>query len=210
MAAPDEFSIEIQGRGGHGSLPQQTVDPIWIGAQIINALKTITSSLINPMEHGVVSVGIFKSGDAFNIIPDTALIKGTVRTFDDELRHAIHEHIRRMSNGIANTMGAQCKVDIIKGYPPVINNPEVASVVAEASQEALGEDGLFNMPPVLGAEDFSHYLEKTKGAFFFLGIGNEAAGSVYPHHHPRFDLDEEMLPKGVEIMLRSIWKLGKQ
>ena len=210
MAAPDEFSIEIQGRGGHGSLPHQTVDPIWIGAQIINALKTITSSLVNPMEHGVVSVGIFKSGDAFNIIPNTALIKGTVRTFDDAVRNAIHDHIRKMSSGIANAMGAQCKVDIIKGYPPVINNPEVASVVAQASKEALGEDGLFNMPPVLGAEDFSHYLEKTKGAFFFLGIGNEAAGSVYPHHHPRFDLDEEMLPKGVEIMLRSIWKLGKQ
>ena len=210
MAAPDEFSIEIQGRGGHGSLPHQTVDPIWIGAQIINALKTITSSLVNPMEHGVVSVGIFKSGDAFNIIPDTALIKGTVRTFDDAVRNAIHDHIRKMSSGIANAMGAQCKVDIIKGYPPVINNPEVASVVAQASQEALGEEGLFDMPPVLGAEDFSHYLEKTKGAFFFLGIGNEAAGSIYPHHHPRFELDEEVLPKGVEIMLRAIWKLGKK
>lgn len=207
MAAPDEFILLVQGRGGHGSMPHQTVDPIWTGAQIVNALKSITASLVNPAAQSVVSVGLFKAGEVFNVIPDTALIKGTVRTFDEGLRTEIHGHIERICRGICQTMGAGCQLEIIKGFAPVINDAVVAEVVAEAVEQALGETGLYDMQPVMGGEDFSCYLEHIPGAFFFLGIGNEQSDIVYPHHHPRFDVDETILSKGAEIMLRAAWRL---
>ncbi|EGO65374.1 M20 metallopeptidase family protein [Acetonema longum] len=208
MASPDAFTLTIQGRGGHGSMPHQTVDPIFIGAQIVVALKTITGCNMDPMEPAVLSLGMFKSGEAFNVIPDVAVIKGSVRTFQEATRQRIFERIHQICQGICQASGAQYKLDAIFGYPPVINHPAISKVIAQAGEQALGRDGVIEIVPVLGGEDFSFYLGKAPGAFMFVGAGNPEKGIVYPQHHPKFDIDETALPGGVEVLLRATLTLG--
>lgn len=210
MAAPDEFTITVQGRGGHGSMPEQTVDPILTGAQIVLALNTIVSRNIDPREPVVLSLGVFQSGDVFNVIPDTALIKGTVRSFDKELRLSIFARIEQIAQGICATTGATYSFDKYLGYPPVINNADVAQVLAEAGREALGEQGVLEVSPFMGGEDFSYYLEKVPGAFMFIGDSNVEKGINYPQHHPKYDIDEDALANGMETMTRAALKLLKK
>ncbi|EAX47675.1 amidohydrolase [Thermosinus carboxydivorans Nor1] len=207
MASPDEFSITVQGRGGHGSMPQQTVDPILVGAQIVLALNTIVSRNVDPMENAVVSLGVFKAGDIFNVIPDTAVLHGTVRTFEQEVRLKIFERIEQIVKNICEAAGASYKLDKFFGYPPVFNNPAVSKVIAAAGCEVLGPDGVVEIKPVMGGEDFSYYLQKVPGAFVYVGAGNAEKGIIYPHHHPKFDIDESALAYGVEIMARAALKL---
>lgn len=210
MAAPDEFTIIVQGRGGHGSMPEQTVDPILTGAQIVLALNTIVSRNIDPREPVVLSLGMFQSGDVFNVIPDTALLRGTVRSFDKELRLSIFARIEQIVQGICASTGATYSFDKYLGYPPVINNAAVARVLAEAGREALGEQGVLEVLPFMGAEDFSYYLEKVPGAFMFIGDSNVEKGINYPQHHPKYDIDEDALANGMETMIRAALKLLKK
>jgi amidohydrolase len=209
MAAPDEFTITVKGSGGHGSMPQQTIDPIVVGAQIVLLLRAITASAIDPRESAVLTVGVFKAGEVFNIIPDTATIKGTVRSFDENVRTKIHQQIDQICRGCCQTMGADYALELTLGFPAVINNPEISRLLAEASQEVLGADSVEEMQPTLVAEDFSFYLQKVPGAYFFLGAGNEKKGVVFPHHHPKFDIDELCLQNGIGVMAAAILKLMK-
>lgn len=207
MASPDEFKLTIQGRGGHGSMPHQTVDALLVGAQIAVALQTIVSRSIDPLEQAVVSLGVFQSGDTFNIIPDSAVLKGTVRTFDAGVRDTVFTRIEQIAAGICQAAGATYQLDRIYGFPPVINHPEVAAVIQAAGRDALGSDNVLDIPPVMGGEDFSHYLQHVPGAFYFVGIGNPEKGITYPHHHPKFDMDEAGLSCGIEVMARTALKL---
>lgn len=209
MAAPDEFTITVQGRGGHGSMPHQTVDPILTGAQIVLALNTVVSRNVDPREPVVLSLGVFQAGDVFNVIPDTAVIKGTVRSFDQELRLSIFNRIQQIAKGICDATGATFTFDKYLGYPPVINHPEVAKVLAAAGREALGEQAVVEVAPFMGGEDFSYYLEKVPGAFMFVGVANPDKGIVYPQHHPKYDIDENALAYGMETMVRAALKLLK-
>ncbi|MDR1702033.1 MAG: amidohydrolase [Sporomusaceae bacterium] len=207
MAAPDEFAITIKGRGGHGSMPQQTIDPIVVGAQIILLLRAITASAIDPRESAVLTVGMFKAGEVFNIIPDTAVIKGTVRSFAEDVRTKIHQQIDQICRGCCQTMGADYELKTTLGFPPVINDPAISRLLAAASQEILGADSVEEIQPTLVAEDFSYYLEKVPGAYFFLGAGNKQEGIVFPHHHPKFDIDEGCLQNGIGVMAAAILKI---
>ncbi|HMM21068.1 MAG TPA: amidohydrolase [Selenomonadales bacterium] len=207
MAAPDEFSIVVTGKGGHGSMPHQTVDSLLVGAQLAVALNTIVSRSVDPLANAVLSLGVFRSGDVFNVIPDRAELSGTVRTFEEEVRESIFARIEQTAKGICQAAGASCELHRIVGYPPVINHPEVSRVVAEAGRAALGPGGVVEITPVMGAEDFSYYLQQVPGAFFFIGAGNEAAGAVYPHHHPKFDIDEKALGYGMEVLVRAALRL---
>lgn len=207
MAAPDEFTITVKGRGGHGSMPHQTVDSLLVGAQIAVALNTIVGRSVDPLEPAVLSLGMFKAGDVFNVIPDTAVMKGTVRSFERDVREKIFRRIEQVVKGICDAAGAGCEIDAALGHPPVINNPAIAAVVAEAGRETLGADGVVENRPVMSGEDFSFYQEKVPGAFVFIGAGNPTKGIVYPHHHPKFDIDEAALGYGVEVMARAALKL---
>lgn len=207
MAAPDQFTITIQGRGGHGSMPHQTIDPLFVGAQIVVALKTVNGCSMDPLEPAVLSLGSFKAGEVFNVIPDTAIIQGTVRTFGESVRQHIFGRIDAIAKGICAASGATYTLDPVFGYPPVINDPAISRVIAQAGAEVLGEDRVIEIKPVLGGEDFSHYQLKAPGAFVFIGIGNPEKGIIYPHHHPKFDMDETALAHGVAIMVRSALKL---
>lgn len=210
MAAPDEFTITVQGKGGHGSMPQQTVDPILTAAQIVVALNTIISRNVDPLENAVVSVGLFKAGEAFNVIPDTAVLRGTVRSFDHGLRLQIFERIERLAGGISQAAGASCIVDKKFGFPPLINHPQIVETVVTAAREVLDDDRIIKIKPVMAGEDFSCYLQKIPGMMIFVGSGNAAKEIIYPQHHPKFDIDEDALPVGMEIMLRAALKLLNQ
>ena len=207
MASADEFTITIQGRGGHGSMPQQTIDPILLGAQLVLALRTLTGAYIDTKELVVLTIGMFKAGDVFNIIPDTAVIKGTVRSFDMNVKKAVFERIEAACKGICAMAGATYDLNSFLGYPPVVNNSDVAAVVASAAEEAAGSAGVRSLNPIMVAEDFSYYQGIAPGAFFLVGAGNPEKGIVYPHHHPRFDIDEDALSFGMETMTRTALKL---
>ena len=207
MAAPDQFTITIQGKGGHGSMPQGTVCALSTGAEVVSMLNTIIGRNVNPLESAVLSLGSFKSGEVFNIIPDTAEIKGTVRTFDDAVRKTVWERLDTVCTGVCSAMGATYTIDKVFGYPAVLNNPDIAAVVAEAGYETVGKEAVVEIGPSMGGEDFSYFMLKAPGMFLLLGGGNPATDAVYPHHHPKFDIDDSILPIGVETFVRATFKL---
>jgi amidohydrolase len=201
MAAADRFQIVIHGKGGHGAKPHDTIDPIVIGAQIVTALQTLVAREIDPTEEAVVTVGTFLAGKAFNVIPDTAEMGGTVRTFNARNRDRLERRIGELATGIAAAMGGTVEYVYTRGYPATVNNPEMTALVREELAKVVGADGLREAPLMMGAEDFSYFLEAVPGAFWFVGSQNPERGLVWGHHHPRFDIDEASMAIGLETMV---------
>jgi len=204
MAAADRFTIAIQGKGGHGAYPSECVDPIVAGAQIVVALQEIVAREVDPMKSAVLSTCVFKSGDAFNVIPDTAQLGGTVRTFDPEVRDLMEQRIREVATGIGEALRVQVEVEYDRGYPATVNDPEMTQLVLEAATEIVGVENVRKLEPKMGAEDFSYFLEQRPGSYFFVGSKNEERGLVWGHHHPRFDIDEESLASGLATMATTV------
>lgn len=210
MAEPDAFTITVQGKGGHGSMPHQTIDPIFVGSHIVVALKSVIGCSVDPLEPAALSLGMFKAGDVYNVIPDKAVLLGTVRTFDATVRDSMFRRIDEICAGICASFGAGYTLEPVFGYPALINHPPVSALLADVAVEVLGDSGLHDFQPVMGGEDFSYYLQHTPGAFFFLGVGNAEKGILYPQHHPRFDIDESVLLPGVEILTRAALRLARE
>lgn len=206
MAAVDEFALTVQGVGGHGALPQQTVDAVVVAAQIVTALQTVVSRNVSPLDSAVVTVGSFNAGTAFNIIAGSAQLRGTVRTFNLETHQQIPAMIERVIRGTCEAMGATYKLDYIRQTSPLVNASEVCEMVAECAAEVVGAENVIRDESVrtMGGEDMAYFLERVPGCYFFLGTRNEKRGFVHPHHSPRFDIDESALPLGVEIVTRVI------
>ncbi len=202
MAAVDEFELTVHGRGGHGAMPQQTVDTIVTAAQIVIALQTVVSRNISPLDPAVVTVGKFFAGSAFNVIADTATLRGTVRTFNRETHATIPEMIERVIRGVCASMGATYEFDYIRHTLPLVNNQEMCSLVADCAAEVVGPDNIVIDERTMGGEDMCYFLERVPGCYFFLGTRNDERGLVHPHHSARFDIDESALELGVEIMTR--------
>ena len=209
-AAADSFKITVQGKGGHGASPHQAVDPIIIATNIISTLQTIVSRGVDPMEQTVVSVCNIHSGFADNVIPDTCELGGTVRTFDPELRDFAQERLTKIATSVAESMGGKATVDYHRGYPATINNEEMAKFVREAAAEAIGDENSVEDVSGMGAEDFSYFLNERPGAFWMVGSRNEEKGIVWPHHHPRFDVDEESMAVGIKTMANVAMKYLNQ
>ncbi len=207
MASPDEFTITVKGKGGHGSMPQSTVCALSVGAQIVCEMNTIVGRSIDPLDSAVVSPGMFRSGEVFNVTPDVAVIRGTIRSFNEKVRLKVWNRLEEICAGICQAAGATCTVEKTLGHPPVINDPKIAAVVAKAADKSLGGTYVHEIPPVMAGEDFSYFLQQTSGMFLFLGVGNPEKGAGFPQHHPRFDIDESVLIKGVEIIVRSVFEL---
>jgi amidohydrolase len=201
MAAADRFTIHIRGKGGHGAKPQDCVDPVVIGAQIVSALQTLVARVIDPTEEAVVSVCVFKAGDAFNVIPDVADLGGTVRTFNPSNRDLLERRIGELATGIAAAMGAEVDYEYLRGYPATVNDPAMAELVREEAAKVVGDEGVREAALMMGAEDFSYFLEEVPGAYWFVGSQNPERGIVWGHHHPRFDLDEAAMAIGMESMV---------
>ncbi|MEJ7762027.1 MAG: amidohydrolase [Thermomicrobiales bacterium] len=203
MAASDRFEIRIQGKGGHGARPQATVDPIAVGAQIVVALQTVVSRETDPTVPAVVTVGAFLAGQAFNVIPDTATLRGTVRSFDNDERQRLAERIEAVAKGIGSAMRAEVEVEYSFGYPPTVNDAAMTDIVRRAAAGVVGAENLIEEDLHMGAEDMSYFLEAVPGSFFFVGSKNDEKGLVWGHHHPRFDIDEAALSTGMATMVES-------
>ena len=206
MVGVDGFTITIYGKGGHGAHPELTVDPIVAGATIVNALLTLVSREKSPVVPQVVSIGSFRGGEAANVIPDTVVLKGTIRSASKAQGSAVKERLDKLVRGVADSMGARAEVEFGGSAPPLINDPEVAGVVREAAIEAFGSDRVVDGPLKSVSEDFGDFLDPVPGCFFFIGSRNPERGLIYGHHHPKFDIDEEAMATGIEAMSRAALK----
>ncbi|HWV24514.1 MAG TPA: amidohydrolase [Thermomicrobiales bacterium] len=204
MAAADGFEIIVHGKGGHGAYPHECVDPVVVGAQIVVALQTLVSRNVDPMDSAVVSTCVFQSGDAFNVIPDTARLAGTVRTFQPETRDLLEKRINEVASGVAKALGAEAEVTYTRGYPATVNDEAMTQLAREAAISVVGEENVVELQPKMGAEDFSYFLEQKPGSYFFVGSNNPEKGLVWGHHHPKFDIDEESLGAGLATMATSV------
>ncbi len=193
MAAADEFLLEIIGKGGHGGLPHETIDSLMVGSHLVVNLQSIVSRSLNPVEPSVISVGSFHAGSGFNVIAEKAILNGTVRTFEHSLRMLAQERVTRVTADTCSMFGADYKLDYKLGYPPVVNHKAETEWVMETAAQLFGADQVKESPLIMAGEDFSFYLEKVPGCFFFVGAGNKEAGITAPHHHPRFDIDESAI-----------------
>lgn len=210
MAATELFKITVQGKGGHGALPHQTVDSIVVGAQIVGALQTIVARNIDPTQSAVVSVGSFHSGGAPNVIADIAELSGTVRYFDRRYSDFFAARIEQIVAGICQSHGATYQLDYQALYPPVINDSAMAELVKSAALSVVETPaGIVPDCHTMGGEDMAFFLQEVPGCYFFLGSANIEKSLAYPHHHPRFDFDETALGMGVELFVRCVETYGQ-
>jgi amidohydrolase len=203
LAAADRFTAIIKGRGGHGAHPHETVDPIAVGTQIVTALQMIVAREVDPTDPAVVTVGALIAGEAPNVIPDTAEMRGTLRSFNPDVRTQLATRVEEIVTGVAAALRAEVDFTYKPGYPATVNDPEMAELVREVAIEVVGEDKVFEPALQMGAEDFSYFLERVPGAFFFVGSKNPERGLIWGHHHPRFDIDEDVLGYGMETMVKT-------
>jgi len=200
LAAGDFFDVKIMGKGGHGGLPHLAIDPIAIAANAITALQTIVSREVDPLESAVVSICKMEAGKrAYNVIPDSATFGGTIRYHSPELREYLPKRMREVLNGVTSAMRGSYEFNLMGKFPAMINDDEMTAFVARLAKDMLGEDKALQMKPLMGSEDFSYYLQKIPGTFVFLGVENKQKGIIYPQHHPKYDIDEDILPIGTAI-----------
>ncbi len=198
-AAADSAMVTIRGLGGHAARPQMAIDPIVIGAHCIVALQSLVSREVNPLSPAVITVGTLHAGTVSNVIPEDAHFAATIRTFDPETRQLLAERIPAVVRGICATFRATADVAYELGYPPLVNNAEMAALVKSVALDVVGPERVMASEPGMGAEDMSYFINAAPGAFYRLGVRNEATGKTYGHHHPRFDIDEDALATGVAM-----------
>jgi amidohydrolase len=206
FASADSFAMTVKGKGGHGAMPETAVDPIVIAAYIITALQTLITRETSPFSPAVITIGQVHAGTAFNIIPETAELRGTMRAYSKEHREKLLRRIQEVADGVARAMGATCETEFAdSGCPPCINDERMTEVVQKAATGAVGADKVDNGEEVMttGSDDMGYFLNAVPGCYFIVGAKNENKGASYPHHHPRFNLDEDALPIGVEVLTRA-------
>ncbi len=203
-AASDRFTITIQGRGGHAARPQVAIDPVVVGAYIVTALQTLVSREVDPIQPAVVTVGSLVAGEAMNVIPDTATLKGTVRTIDPEVRDLLERRLTEVAQGVGAAMRAEVRVDFMRGYPSMVNDEAMTELVRQAAIEVVGEENVVEARLGMGGEDFAYFSLERPGCFFRVGTRNEERGIVWGHHHPRFDVEEEGFLAGIATMTNSV------
>lgn len=204
QAASDAFHITINGKGGHGAEPHRCVDPIMIGCNLVVELQNIVSRHVDPLKPAVVTVGAFNSGNAPNVIPDKAYLKGTVRTYDKDVRVQIEKDLNLIAQKTGEKYNAIIDVDYIKGYISLYNHPKETEFIRKLAIEIVGEENVSIKPPDMGGEDFAYYVDKVPGTFFWVGGGNPEVNAVYPHHHPKFDVDEKSMLNTGKVFISAI------
>jgi amidohydrolase len=203
-AAVDSFEATIIGEGCHGAYPHQGVDPIFILAQVINAIHGIRARRINPVHPAVISIGAVHAGDATNVIPNEVKLNGTIRSYDEETRQQLWQELER-AFGVARALGGDYQLAFTKGFPAMYNDPEVADLIRQVSVDMLGEGELYSPEAGMGAEDFSYMTQLAPGAMFGLGAQYDAVNR--PHHSPIFDLNESSFPIGAAILAETACRL---
>lgn len=205
FASADKFILTVRGKGGHAAMPESAIDPIVISAYIVTALQTLISRETSPFSPAVITIGKIQAGTAFNIIPETAELHGTMRAFTREHRDKLLRRIGEVATGIATSMGGSCHVETFDGCPPCTNDPAMTELVRRAALASVGEKEVDDSEEVMttGSDDMAYFLDAVPGCYFIVGAHNEEKGANYPHHHPRFNIDEDAMPIGVEVLARA-------
>jgi len=199
MAATDELDITIKGHGGHASRPHKCIDPVLAGAQLITALQQIVSRNVDPLESAVISVCEFHAGTARNVIPQTAELRGTIRTLTAEVRELVAKRIGEVAAGVAQMTGTKIDVDIKRGYPVTVNHAAQTELATGIAKEVAGESNVHETPPLMGAEDFSYMLQARPGAFIFCGNGDSAG-----LHHPAYNFNDDAILYGTSFWIKLV------
>ena len=200
MASSDEIYVRVTGKGGHAAQPQQNIDPIVITAHIITALQQIVSRIADPKIPSVLSFGKIKADGATNVIPNDVYLEGTFRTFDETWRKKAHQKMKKMAEGMAESMGAECEFEIRHGYPVLINEEKLTKSVRSYAADFLGEENIVDLDLWLAAEDFAYYSQSSNACFYRLGTANTSQGITSAVHTPSFDIDENALQLGSGLM----------
>ncbi len=201
MASYDKFVIHVEGKGIHGSSPEGGVDPIHVAAQIVISLQEILAREIKGTEARVLTVCRIEGGQVYNVIPNEAVLEGTIRAVDDKVRKYMAKRIEEIANGIATTFRAKCNVEIVWGAPPVVNDPELAQLVASVAERLIGKEKVITQVPAASmiGEDFAYYLQKKPGAFILLSSADATKATDIGHHNPKFDVDEDVMWEGAAL-----------
>ena len=199
MASADIIKITINGKGGHGSLPHQGIDSVLVGSAVVMNLQSIISREINPVDSGVITIGSFHSGTKFNVIANQAILEGTVRTFSKETQRKVEEAIKRIVKSTCETYRATGEVEYFRRTTPVINDEICSEIAKKSAKKLLGEDGVIKFEKMPVAEDFCYYIEEVPGVLALVGIKNSEKGANYPHHHEKFNMDEDALEYGMGL-----------
>lgn len=209
MATPDGFEIKILGKGGHGSRPDQTIDPILVSAQLINALQAVSSRVVSPIKPFVLSVCSIHSGTADNIIPSEAVLEGTMRTLDEKTRSLAKRSLRQITNEICKAFGAKYVLEFVKDPYPITYNDEKATKRVMRVLNGIKGTKTLEIDVKLGAEDFARFLQKAPGTFYFIGTRNEKKGCTAPNHSSKFKVDEDVLKYGALSLASLALEFGK-
>jgi amidohydrolase len=207
MASAEFFNIIIKGKGAHAALPHLGYDPIVASAQIINALQSITTRNVDPLESALLSVTAVNGGTAHNVIPPIVELKGTVRTFLPEVQETINRRLKEIAFGVSESMGCEAEVDIVPVSPAVINDSDLAELVQEVAREVLPDAEVSDGFRTMGSEDMAFMMDDIPGCYMFIGSRNEKENLVYGHHHPKFDFDEQALVSGIALISAATLKV---
>ncbi|QOZ35505.1 M20 aminoacylase family protein [Bradyrhizobium sp. CCBAU 53421] len=199
MASTDEVNINIEGLGGHAARPHKCIDSVMVGAQLITALQSIVSRSVDPLDSAVISICEFHAGNARNVIPQTAVLRGTVRTLTPEVRQLIEKRIGEVVKGVAQLTGARIELDYKRGYPVTVNHASQTEFATRIAKEVAGDGNVHTMPPLMGGEDFSYMLEARPGAFIFCGNGDSAG-----LHHPAYNFNDEAIVFGTSYFVKIV------
>jgi len=207
MASCDDFILTIKGKGGHAALPENTIDPIMIGSAVVSQLQTIVSRTVSAKESAVVSIGSFQAGATNNVIPDKAILKGTVRTSNEEVRQKISQVFKKMVTNTVTGFGGEVEIDYQFLIPAVVNDARITEIVRSAAVSIVGEENTILSDSTMGGDDFSYYQKEVPGCYVWLGSGNEEKGIIHGLHHPEFMVDEEAIKIGIKWMVQSAFHL---
>jgi hippurate hydrolase len=199
MAATDSINIRLKGLGGHAARPHICIDSVLVGAQLITALQSIVSRSIDPLESAVISMCEFHAGNARNVIPQTAELRGTVRTLTADVRKLVEKRVREVVAGVAQMTGAKIDLEYERGYPVVVNHASQTDVATQVAKEVAGDANVQEMPPLMGAEDFAFMLEQRPGAFIFCGNGDSAG-----LHHPAYNFNDDAIVFGTSYWIKLV------
>jgi amidohydrolase len=205
MAQTDDFDLTVIGQSGHGARPHLGCDAIYLASQVVSALQSIVSRNTDPLQPAVVSIGKMEGGTARNILAGTVLLEGTVRALDAKEARQIRKRLERIAKGVARSLGGQAKLDYLVGYPPLVNSQAVNDLYRRAARQAYGAKAIVEIrEPLMGGEDFAHYLQHIPGAMMRLGVRNAGIGAKFAWHHPSFTIDENALEVGMRIICGAL------
>ncbi len=209
-ASSDMLSIIIEGKGTHGASPHTGIDVILMAGQLLSNLQGIISRNISPVEPAVLTIGVIKGGSAANVIPERVELEGILRTMDKEVRDICIDKIKDHLDGLVIAHGGSYKLDVRAGYPPLVNNKDIAEYIVKHGMEILGDNKVHIFEkPRMGVEDFAYFLQEIPGVFWYLGCRNEEKGIIYPGHNPKFNIDEEAMVSGIKIQTAAVLDLLK-